>query len=32
MLHLYSLREEGERLECEAVAITYYDVSMSIKV
>jgi hypothetical protein len=31
MLHRYSLGEEGERLEFEAVAITYYDESISIK-
>jgi hypothetical protein len=31
MLHRYSLGKEGERLEFEAVVITYYDQAMSIK-
>jgi len=31
MLHRYSLGNEGERLEFEAVAIIYYDDPMSIK-
>jgi hypothetical protein len=31
MLHRYSLGNEGERLEFEAVAITYFNEPMSIK-